>query len=156
MKTRMVVFVCCLSLATVLAFAQNADDGFQTARVVSFERVAANAQHMENADQYKISMRLGDTVYVCRASAPVTTFIDWTAGKEFPAKLEGKTLLAKNPDGQIVQLSIVGKKAPEVIAETKWRALLFAKCVPSRVNRAPEPETACHSCRAGGPAAVQV
>ena len=62
---------------------------------------------------YKISMRLGDTVYACRASAPAAVFIDWTAGKEFPAKLNGKVLLVKNPDGQVVELNIVGKKTPK-------------------------------------------
>jgi hypothetical protein len=71
---------------------------------------------MAGSDDYKISMRLGDTVYACRAIAPAATFIDWTTGKEFPAKLNGpngKVLLVKNPDGQVVELNIVGKKTPK-------------------------------------------
>jgi hypothetical protein len=46
----------------------------------------------------------------------VATFIDWTAGKEFPAKLNapnGKVLLVKNPDGQILELNIAGRKTPK-------------------------------------------
>jgi hypothetical protein len=100
-------------MAAIIAHAQSADDGFQMARVVAFERVAANAQHMEDSDRYKISMRLGDTVYGCNASGQSAVFIDWTTGKEFPAKVNGKILLVKNPNGQIVELSIVSKKAPK-------------------------------------------
>jgi hypothetical protein len=100
-------------MAAMLAYAQSADEGYQMARVVSFEKLAADAQHMENSDRYKISMRLGDTVYACHASAPAAVFIDWSAGKEFPAKLNGKILLVKNANGQVVELNIVGKKTPK-------------------------------------------
>lgn len=100
-------------MAATLAYGQGADEGYQMARVVAIERVAANAQHMENEDNYKISMRLGDTVYACRASGPAADFMDWTNGKEFPAKLDGKVLLVKSPNGQIVQLNIVGRKTPK-------------------------------------------
>lgn len=110
MKTRLLALSCCITLAAMLAYAQGADEGYQMARVVAFERVAADAQHMEGSDRYKISMRLGDTVYACHASANAAVFMDWTTGKEFPAKLNGKVLLVKNPDGQIVELNIVGKK----------------------------------------------
>ena len=113
MKTRLVALSCCITLAATLAYAQSADEGYEMARVVSFEKVAADAQHMEDSDRYKISMRLGDTVYLCRASAPAAVFIDWTTGKEFPAKLNAKVLLVKNPNGQVVQLNIVGKKTPK-------------------------------------------
>jgi len=113
MKTSLLALLCCITMAVMLAYGQSADEGYQMARVVSFERVAANAQHMENSDNYKISMHLGDTVYACRGSGPASVFIDWSAGKEFPAKLNGKVLLVKSPNGQIVDLTIVGKKTPK-------------------------------------------
>lgn len=113
MKTSLVALSCCLTMAVMLAYAQSADEGYQMARVVSFERVAADAQHMANGDQYKISMRLGNTVYNCHASAPAAVFIDWTTGKEFPVKINEKVMLAKNPNGQVVELNIVGKKTPK-------------------------------------------
>ena len=113
MKTCWIALSCCITMVAMLAFAQSADEGYQMARVVSFERVAADAQHMADADRYKISMRLGDTVYACHASAPAAVFIDWTTEKEFPAKLNGKVLLVKNPNGQVVELNIVGKKTPK-------------------------------------------
>ena len=116
MKTGLLAVSCCIALAAMLAYAQSADEGYQPARVVAFERVAANAQHMAGSDDYKISMRLGDTVYACRVNAPAATFIDWTTGKEFPAKVNvpnGKVLLVKNPDGQVVELNIVGRKTPK-------------------------------------------
>jgi hypothetical protein len=113
MKTRLVALSCCITMAAMLAYAQGADEGYQTARVVAFERVAADSQHMAEGDRYKISMRLADTVYACRASAPAAVFIDWTVGKEFPSKLNGRVLQVKNPNGQVVELTIVGKKTPK-------------------------------------------
>jgi hypothetical protein len=113
MKTCLVALSCCITMVAMLAYAQSADESYQMARVVSFERVAADAQHMADSDRYKISMRLGDTVYACHASAPAAVFIDWTTGKEFPAKLNGKVLLVKNTNGQVVELNIVGKKTPK-------------------------------------------
>jgi hypothetical protein len=116
MKTGLVALSCCIAMAAMLTYAQSADEGYQMARVVAFERVAANAQHMAGSDDYKISMRLGGTIYACRVNAPAATFIDWTTGKEFPAKVNvpnGKVLLVKNPDGQVVELNIVGRKTPK-------------------------------------------
>ena len=70
------------------------------------EKLAENAQHMSDEINYKILMRLGDTIYECRTSAQAATFIDWSPGKQFPVRIDGKTLLAKNPNGQIVQMNI--------------------------------------------------
>lgn len=106
MKTRVVILVCCVALTAVLACAQAMDDGFQPARVVGIEKMAENAQHMSDETRYKISMRLNGAVYQCQVSAPVSTFIDWSPGKEFPAKVDGKTLLVKNLNGQIVTMNI--------------------------------------------------
>ncbi len=113
MKKSLIALSCCLALAAMLAYGQSDDEGYQMARVVAFERVAANAQHMEDSEQYKMSLRLGDTVYNCRASAPAAVFLDWTTGKEFPTKVNGKVLLVKNTNGQVVELNIVGKKTPK-------------------------------------------
>jgi len=110
MKTCLVAIACSITLAAMLAYGQSADEGYQMARVVAFEKVVANAQHMADSERYKISMRLGDTVYNCTANAPPAVFLDWTTGKEFPAKLNGKVLLVKNTNGQVLELNVVGKK----------------------------------------------
>jgi hypothetical protein len=110
MKAWLVAVSCCITMAATLACAQGTDEGYQTAKVVSYEKLASNAQHMADSGGYKISMRLGDTVYACRASGPASAFIDWATGKEFPAKVNAKVLLVKNPNGQVVELNIVGKK----------------------------------------------
>jgi hypothetical protein len=110
MKKCMVAILCGITMTAMLAYAQSADDGFQTATVVSIEKLAADAQHMEKGDQYKISMSMGSALYVCKVSAPAATFMDWTSGKEFPAKEDGKVLLVKNKNGQIVELNIAKKK----------------------------------------------
>jgi hypothetical protein len=110
MKTLLAALVCVVAVVAVFAYAQTADEGFQMARVVSIDRVPADARHPDNADLYKISMRLGDTLYSCHASGSPAVFIDWSPGKEFPTKLNGKVLQVKSPSGQIVDLNIVGKK----------------------------------------------
>ena len=69
MKTTPIALSCCVTMAAMLAYAQSEDEGYQMARVVSFERMAANAQHPEDSDRYKISMRLENTIYSCHASA---------------------------------------------------------------------------------------
>lgn len=112
MKTFLIAVACCIAMAMMLAYAQSADEGYQMARIVSIERVAANAQHMEGTDNYKISMRMGETLYACHASGPAAMFIDWAPNKEFPTKLNGKVLLVKSPNGQIAELNIV-KKTPK-------------------------------------------
>ncbi len=108
-----IVLMCFITLAAMLAHAQGMDEGFQMATVVSIDRVPADAQHPENADRYKIAMRLGNTIYSCHANGGPAVFLGWSPGKEFPAKLNDKVLQVKSPNGQIVDLNIVGKKTPK-------------------------------------------
>ena len=110
MKTYRVAVVCCITMAALLAYAQSADDGYQMATVASIEKLANDGKHPQDLDRYKISMRMGDTLYVCRANAAAATFMDWSPGKQFPAKEDGKVLLVKNKDGSVVELNIAGKK----------------------------------------------
>ena len=112
MKTNVIVLSCVLA-AGMFAFCQNSDEGYQMARVVSFEKIAIDARHPENSGGYKISMRLGNMICVCHASGPASFFVDWSEGKEFPAQLSGKVLVVKNPNGQIAELTVVGKKMPK-------------------------------------------
>ncbi|MGH9501076.1 MAG: hypothetical protein ACRD3L_18195 [Terriglobales bacterium] len=113
MKRCLAVAFCCLTLMATLAYAQGGDEGYQTATVVSIEKLAADAQHMENSNRYKISMSMGDTLYVCKASAPAATFMEWTNGKQFPARVspDGKVLTVKNKNGQLVDLNIAKRKS---------------------------------------------
>ncbi len=111
MKKALLALSCCLAMATMLAYAQNMDEGYQMAHIVSIDKMAADAQHMSDSDRYKISMRMGDTLYRCEASGSASLFMGWSPGKDFPAKLNDKTLLVKSPNGQIAELAVKGKKA---------------------------------------------
>ena len=113
MKTRLIAFSCVIVMAAMLAYGQGLDPGYQMARVVSFEKGAANAQHPSDADTYKVSMRMGGVLYICRANAPASAFMDWSMGKEFPARLDGKVLTVKGPNNQIVQLNVLKTKTPK-------------------------------------------
>ena len=110
MRKRFLALACLLALTATLVLAQNADDGFQTATLVSIDKQSADARHPEKGDQYKIAMRMGPTLYQCKASGSPSVFIDWSANKEFPAREVGKVLEVKNRDGQLVQLEIGSKK----------------------------------------------
>ena len=112
MKKRWMALLWFVAMAAMFAFAQTADEGYQMATVVSIDRVPADAQHPENADRYKIAMRPGNTVYSCHGSGGPAVFLDWSPGKQFPARLNGKVLQVKGPNGQVVDLNIVGKKTP--------------------------------------------
>jgi hypothetical protein len=105
MKRNLFALLCCLAIGTLLAYAQT------TATVVSIDKQSADARHPEKGDQYKIAMRMGNTVYMCHGSGPAANFLDWSPGKEFPAVLNEKVLQVTSPNGQVVDLSITGKKA---------------------------------------------
>ena len=113
MKKCSMAVLCLITLAAMLAYAQSADEGFQPATVVSIDRFPADAQHPENADRWKISMRLGGTIYSCHANGGPAVFLGWSPGKEYPARLNGKVLEVKSPNGQMVEMNIVGKKTPK-------------------------------------------
>jgi len=113
MKKRWMALLWFVAMAAMLAYAQTADEGYQMATVVSIDRVPADAQHPENADRNKISMRLGNTVYSCHGNGGPAVFLDWSPGKQFPARLNDKLLQVKGPNGQVVDLNIVGKKTPK-------------------------------------------
>jgi len=109
MKTSWVL-VLCIAMAGTLAYGQSGDAGYQTATVVSIDKVAADARHPEKAGEYKVAMRMGNTLYMCQSSASPAAFLDWSPNKEFPTKLDGKILLVNGPHGP-VELNITGKKA---------------------------------------------
>jgi hypothetical protein len=110
MKKSLTVLACCLAISAMLAFAQNMDEGYQPAHIVSIDKMAANAEHMSDSDRYKIAMRMNDTLYKCEASGSASLFMGWAPGKDFPAKLNEKTLLVKSPNGQIAELTVKSKK----------------------------------------------
>jgi hypothetical protein len=105
MKRNLTVLLCCLSICGTLAFAQT------TATVVSIDKQSSDARHPEKGDQYKIAMRIGNTIYMCHASGPASNFLDWSPGKEFPAQLSDKVMQVAGPNGTVVELNIAGKKA---------------------------------------------
>ena len=110
MKTRLAVLSCCITMAALLAFAQSADEGYQTAGWSPSKESPPipSIWPMEIATRFPCAWRTRSDV--CRASGSAATFIDWTIGKEFPTRLNGKVLQVKNPNGQIVELTIAGKK----------------------------------------------
>jgi len=113
MRKRCMALAGFIALSTILSVSQSGDEGFQTATVVSIDKQAADARHPEKGDQYKISMRMGGVLYLCKASGSPSTFLDWSPNKEFPTREVGKVLEVKNHNGQIVELNISSKKLPK-------------------------------------------
>jgi hypothetical protein len=106
MLKRLIALLCCCVLFATLAFAQIAD----TATVVSIDKLASDAKHPEKGDQYKIAMRIGNTVYMCHGSGPASAFLDWSPGKQLPTKVSEKMLEVTGPNGVVVDLNVTGKK----------------------------------------------
>jgi len=110
MKTRLIALSCCIALTAVLAYAQTGD--FQPATIVSIDKLASNAQHPEEGDHYRIGIRVGDTIYICRGSGGPAQYMGWSPNKEASARidLKAKTMTVKGPNDQVVDLTITGKK----------------------------------------------
>ena len=106
MLKRLTALLCCCVLFATVAFAQTAD----MATVVSIDKLAAETKHPEKGDQYKISMRIGNTLFMCHGSGPASSFLDWSPGKQFPTKVSDKVLEVTGPNGVVVDLTITGKK----------------------------------------------
>ena len=103
MKRRVIALSCCIAMAAVLAFAQGAEEGYQMARVVAFEGWRQKRAAYGKFGTVQDSMRLGDSGSTIAAPAPRLRFLTWTAGKEFPIKVNGKVLLVKYRWPEVVE-----------------------------------------------------
>lgn len=95
-------------------FAQSCD--FQTATIVDVQTLSpqtspssggTDAPLTADVNRYNLSVKLGDSVYVCRAKTQGAYDLTWAKGKEVPAKVKGSVMYIKRDSGKVTRLSIV-------------------------------------------------
>jgi|SRR5882724_5929499 len=101
----------CVSASSL---AQSSD--FQTGTIIDVETLSpqsspnaggADAPLTQDVNRYNLSIKLGDSVYVCRAKTMGVFDLNWAKGKEVPAKAKGKVMYVKRADGRVTKLSIL-------------------------------------------------
>jgi hypothetical protein len=114
MKIRTVytIFVC-LALLTAVTFA--AAHEYQTARVIKVERQESQSQPggsdaptQTMVARHHVSIQIGDKVYRCSYDTHSDNDISWIEGKEVEARVSGKVLYVKKPNGKEEKGTILG------------------------------------------------
>jgi hypothetical protein len=115
-----VALVCAAWMPTL---AQSPNTQYETGKIVAVTKLpaahannsggAADAPVASEVDDYKISIQVGDTVYVCRYTSHSDQDLSWIQGKEAEVRIKGKTMYVKRATGKEAQAGIVSKsKAP--------------------------------------------
>jgi hypothetical protein len=60
---------------------------------------------------YRISIRLGDNIYVCRYQTGPDLDLSWTEGKEVEARVSGKVMYVKKANGKEAKGFILSSEA---------------------------------------------
>jgi len=112
MKAHVVCAVFCLTLLAAVSFA--AGHEYQVGKVVKVEKQESTASSggtdapsKAGVATYRISIQLGDKVYVCRYQADQDDDLSWTNGRDFQARVSGKTMYVKKANGKETKASIL-------------------------------------------------
>jgi hypothetical protein len=104
------IYVCVSSTS----LAQSSD--FQTGTIVDVETLSpqstpnsggTDAPLTSDVNRYNLSVKLGDSVYVCRAKTMGAFDLTWAKGKEVPAKVKGNVMYIQRANGKVTKLSIL-------------------------------------------------
>jgi hypothetical protein len=113
-----VALVCAASMPAV---AQSQSPQYESGKIVAVTKLPpayansgdADAPLTSDVDDYKISIQVGDTVYLCRYVSHSDLDLAWIQGKDVQVRVKGKTMYVKKATGKEAQASIVGRsKAP--------------------------------------------
>jgi hypothetical protein len=63
-----------------------------------------------NVSRLKLSVELGEQVYLCRVKTASDFDLNWTNGREVQARTKDKVMYLKRSNGKVLKLSIVGTK----------------------------------------------
>ena len=108
------LIVALLGAACVVAGAQSQTPQYQDGKIIAVEKLPApastggtDAPMASQVEEYKISIQVGDTVYVCRYTSHSDQDLSWTKGKDVQVRIKGKTLYAKKATGKDAMASIL-------------------------------------------------
>ena len=113
MKIRSVYAVfLCLAVVSGIGFA--ATHEYQAGKIVKVEKLQSHAPSGGNdapltaeVVSYRISIRLGDNVYVCSYHSVPDLDLAWVEGKEVEARVKGKVMYVKKANGKEAKGSIL-------------------------------------------------
>jgi hypothetical protein len=113
MKVRAICAVLvCLALVSGIGFA--AAHEYQAAKIVKVEKQESrgssggtDAPAKAEVATYRISIQLGDKVYVCRYQTDPDSDISWVEGKDVQARVGGKAMYVKKVNGKEAKGSIL-------------------------------------------------
>jgi hypothetical protein len=105
MKVHVVCVALCLTLLATVSFA--AAHEYQLGKVVKVEKRESNASAggtdapvKTEVATYLVSIQLADKVYICRYKADQEDDPSWTKGRDFQARVSGKTMYVKRVTGK--------------------------------------------------------
>jgi hypothetical protein len=113
MKVRAVCSVF-LGLVLLSAIAFAANHKYQAGKIVKVEKQESHASsgHTDaplkaEVATYRVSIQLGDKVYVCRYQTDRDAEISWIEGKDVQARVSGKVMYVKRATGNEAKGSIL-------------------------------------------------
>ena len=91
---------------------------YQPGKIVKVEKQESHsssggtdASMKAEAATYRISIQIGDKVYVCRYQTDPDADISWIVGKDIQARISGKAMYVKKVTGKEVKGSILSSTA---------------------------------------------
>ena len=105
MKVRIIcILLLCLTLSSA-CFA--AAPGYHAGKIVKVEKLdspamsaGTDAPAKSEVSAYRVSIQLGSKIYVCSYDTHSDHDISWIEGKDVEARVGGKTLYVKKPNGK--------------------------------------------------------
>lgn len=112
--------VALVGAACILAGAQSSTKQYQDGTIIAVEKQdgpastgGTDAPTASSADEYNISIQVGDTVYVCRYKSHSDQDLSWTKGKAVQVRTGGSAIYVKKANGKEAKGSILKTtKAP--------------------------------------------
>jgi hypothetical protein len=108
------VFPLVLGLAVLSVMGFAAAHEYQAAKIVKVEKQESRASSggtdaplKAEATTYRISIQLGDKVYVCAYRTDPDSDISWVEGKDVQARVSGKAMYVKKATGKEAKGSIL-------------------------------------------------
>jgi len=109
-----------LGLALLSGISLAAAHEYQNAKIVKVEKQkspvssgGSDAPLKAEVATYRISIQLGDKVYVCRYQTDSENDISWAEGKDIRARVSGKTMYVVKANGKEARGSILSSAPAE-------------------------------------------
>ena|SRR5215471_11884184 len=112
------LLACVLGCGICVGSCQAQSSDYQSAKIVAVEKLPSqdtgtggtDAPSSSTVGRHNVSIKLNDTLYVCRVKTHSDIDLDGNIGKDVLAKVNKNVLYVKNANGKVTKLSIVSKK----------------------------------------------